>query len=290
MPDHLDALLTAGSWESDGGPEDAEEPLAGGDVTEGVVRVRNTVRRPRQPTSRAVAAYLRHLESVGFDGAPRFVGTDEQGRDVLDHVPGEVAGQPAEPWVADEALLPSLAELLRRLHEASRGFVPAAGLSFHRDLLPDPPALAALVDPPTLVGHNDVTPQNVVFRNGRAVALIDFDLAGPTTPLRDVANTCLHWAPLAAPGDVPAGLAGTDPFRRCRVIADGYGLERRDRLAMPDVLLRGSRVGWHRMRAAAETLGGGWARMWDEGVGDVYRRRESWLLAHRETLTSALVD
>ena len=67
-----------------------EIPLAGGDVTHGVVRVGDTVRRPRGPWSDAVAAYLLHLERVGFRGAPRYLGVDEHGRDVLEFVCGEV--------------------------------------------------------------------------------------------------------------------------------------------------------------------------------------------------------
>jgi hypothetical protein len=56
--------------------DEAEIPLAGGDVTEGVVRVGDTVRRPVGPHSPLVHALLAHLESVGFEGAPRFLGID----------------------------------------------------------------------------------------------------------------------------------------------------------------------------------------------------------------------
>ncbi|MFP5347619.1 MAG: phosphotransferase enzyme family protein [Actinomycetes bacterium] len=291
MPAHLDALLRAGSWQDpDGDTERTETSLPGGDVTVGVVRVGSTVRRPRQETSRAVAAYLEHLRAAGFDGAPRFLGTDRAGRDVLEYVPGRVAGQPPEAWVADERLLPALGALVRRLHEASEGFAPPPGARFYRDLLPLPPHLEVLVDRPTIVGHNDVTPQNVVVRDGVPVALVDFDMAGPTTPLRDVANTCLHWAPVQDPVDRTRALADADPFRRCRVIADGYGLSRDGRRQMVDVLPRGTRVGWHRMLLAAQTFGGGWARMWDDGVGDVIKRREAWLLAEGPRLAAALLD
>ena len=48
-----------------------ETALPKGDVTEGVVRVGDTVRRPHQPQSLTVADYLDHLERVGFAGAPR---------------------------------------------------------------------------------------------------------------------------------------------------------------------------------------------------------------------------
>ncbi len=38
----------------------SEIPLAGGDVSVGMVRVADTLRRPRGPWSHAVAAYLRN--------------------------------------------------------------------------------------------------------------------------------------------------------------------------------------------------------------------------------------
>ncbi|HJX46581.1 MAG TPA: hypothetical protein VJ375_01955, partial [Gaiellaceae bacterium] len=110
------------------GGDSIEMPLTGGDVTEGIVRVGNTVRRPRGPWASSVAAYLRHLELVGFDGAPRFLGIDEHGRDILDFVEGAVPSQPVvEPWAAGLPVLTGVARLLRRLHEASAAFVPPDG-------------------------------------------------------------------------------------------------------------------------------------------------------------------
>ena len=58
------------------GLEDAEVPLLGGDMTEGVVRVGRTVRRPVRPHTAAVHGLLGHLEAAGFDGAPRVLGID----------------------------------------------------------------------------------------------------------------------------------------------------------------------------------------------------------------------
>jgi hypothetical protein len=43
------------------------------------------------------------------------------------------------------------------------------------------------------------------------------------------------------------------------------------------------------MKHRAETLGGGWQRMWDEGVGDVIKRREAWLDRNFAMLTAALI-
>jgi aminoglycoside phosphotransferase (APT) family kinase protein len=266
--------------------------LPKGDVTEGVVRVGDTVRRPHQPQSAAVAGYLDHLERVGFDGSPRYLGRDDAGRDVLSYLPGDVAGDPPEPWAADDGLLASVARLVRRLHEASlgyaaeRGFAAPAGSVWRRDLVTlDVP----VVDPtPELISHLDVTPQNVVVRGGRAVGLIDFDLAGPTTRLLDAYNTAMHWVPLRPPADVWPTWRGVDQAARLRIVADGYGLSTADRMSLPDLGVARADITWHRMRASAEQLGGGWARMWADGVGDAIRRRQAWLVEYRHELLSAL--
>jgi hypothetical protein len=66
-----------------------EEPLQGGTLSR-VVRVEDTVRRvvsdPRESGHRLLA----HLEAAGFDGAPRFLGMDEQGRETLTFIDGDV--------------------------------------------------------------------------------------------------------------------------------------------------------------------------------------------------------
>src|ERR1700761_2177353 len=118
-------------WWSDDGSE-PEVPLLGGDVTEGVVRVGETVRRPLQASSPLVHALLTHLEQVGFDGAPRFLGIDSKGREVLTFVPGEVAGRPRPPWIADEERLTSVARLVRAYDDAAQSFTPPEGVA------PDP--------------------------------------------------------------------------------------------------------------------------------------------------------
>jgi hypothetical protein len=274
-------------WADEAGQ--AEIPLAGGDVTEGVVRVGDTVRRPVGPHSPLVHALLAHLESIGFEGAPRFLGVDRAGREVLSYVDGEVAGRPRPPWIADEARLASVGRLVRAYDDAAASFRPPPGA------LPDahpaepsgiPPAPAY---PPELIGHVDITPENVVFRDGRAYALIDFDLAKPATRADEMFNAMLWWAPLADPRDVDPLLRSVDAPRRARILADAYRLSDADRERVIEVAVLRSRRSWHLMKQRAETQGGGWRRMWDDGVGDVIKRREAWLERHAAALTAALI-
>jgi hypothetical protein len=268
--------------------DQAEIPLAGGDVTEGVVRVGDTVRRPVGPHSPLVHALLAHLDSAGFEGAPRFLGIDSSGREVLSYIDGEVAGRPRPPWIADETRLASVGRLVRAYDDAAASFTPPP------DALPDakaaePPGIPpAPAYPPELIGHVDITPENVIFRRGRAYALIDFDLARPATRADEMFNAMLWWVPLCDPRDADPLLRHAGVPRRARILADAYGLSGTDRERITEVAMLRTRRSWYLMKQRAKTQGGGWQRMWDEGVGDVIKRREAWLERHAATLAAAL--
>ncbi|MGO4804560.1 phosphotransferase [Arthrobacter sp. 2MCAF15] len=258
------------------------EIMPAGDVTDGVVRVGGTIRRPHQPQSLAVAEYLDWLEDAGFEGSPRFLGRDAQGRDVLTFVPGRCAGAQPEEWTQSEDLLASVARLVRRLHTASAGFVPRAHSFPPRPVRPNPSDAAALIC------HLDVTPQNVVVRGGLAAGLVDFDLAGPATALHDSLNTAMHWVPLRDPSDAWPGWEDQDPFRRLRIFADAYGWTENERRRVPVAGIDAAALSYERMRHNAAVLGGGWARMWEDGVGGLINRRRAWLEANAEPLVAAL--
>ena len=268
-----------------------EIPLPRGDVTEGVVRVGATVRRPRQPQSPFVAAYLAHLEAVGFDGAPRFLGVDERGRDVLDYVEGDVPGAPPEAWACTDEVVAGIGRLVRRLHDASAGWAPPPELDwFGRHTAIELPAhLVDVVGVPELVAHCDVTPQNVVFRAGLPVALVDFDLARPTRRVLDMLTTAMWWVPLQHPADRAPAHAGVDVPARLRLLLDAYGMAPAGRTELLALADRAWRRGWHTMRYNAEHRGGGWARMWADGAGDVIERRRAWFAAERAALAAAAV-
>jgi hypothetical protein len=274
------------SWADRG--DQAEVPLAGGDVTEGVVRVGDTVRRPVGPHSPLVHALLAHLESAGFAGAPRFLGIDRSGREVLSYIDGEVAGRPRPSWIADEARLASVARLARAYDDAAASFVPPPGARPGPRPAEPPGIPPRPAYPPELIGHVDITPENVVFRDGLAHALIDFDLARPATRAEEVFNMMLWWAPLSDPRDVDPLLRRLDVTRRTRILADEYRLSGGDRERIMEVAVLGTQRSWYLMRNRAQAQGGGWRRMWDEGVGDVIKRREAWLHRHAATLTAAL--
>ncbi|MGH3397438.1 MAG: aminoglycoside phosphotransferase family protein, partial [Streptosporangiaceae bacterium] len=98
-----------------------EQVLTGGNVAGRVVRVGATVRKPATPATPAVEALLRHLAAAGFDGSPRALGRDEQGRQVLEYIPGPVAD--TRPPLDPGGLL-RVGALIRALHDAAADFQP----------------------------------------------------------------------------------------------------------------------------------------------------------------------
>ena len=260
----------------------SEVPLVGGDVNideNAVVRVDDTVRRPQSDRAEAVHALLLHFESVGFDGAPRFLGVDERGREVLSYVEGEPALRPAP---ADDEVVAELGRLLRRMHDAQEGFALPVGVAW-----PDLPVEAT---PDSVVCHNDLFWPNVILRDGRPVALIDWDLAAPAPRVYDVASAANFWVPLRPDEQAASwGLPTKNRGARLRLLCDAYGLDPTARRELLDVIARLNRIGFE----AHRTLGGlerrpGWAEMWDAGSGDQILARSAWFEAQRDDLLAFL--
>jgi hypothetical protein len=199
-----------------------EIPLAGGDMNV-VVRVGDTVRRPPQPAG--VRALLEHYERVGFDGAPRFLGIDEQGRETLSFVAGEPA---LAPVPSTDGVVAAIGQLLRRAHDAGAGFVPP----------PNPGWLQSVDEPAEVIGHLDLFWTNVVFRNGMPAALIDWELAAPTSRTLEVALAATYWAGIRIDEQlVQWGIPLERRGERLRLLCDSYGLDASQRARLLDALI-----------------------------------------------------
>ena len=149
---------------------DGEIELTGGRTTAGVVRIGDTVHRPISARSSFVHAILRHLEAKGFHGAPRFLGFDDKGREVLTFLPGEV---PSDLGAFSDDQIAAAAELLRSLHDATTECELRASNE--------------------VVCHGDPSPCNCVFVDGVPSGFIDFDAAHPGARDDDVGYAAWLW-------------------------------------------------------------------------------------------------
>ncbi len=259
-----------------------EEPLGGGIANAGrVVRVGPHVLRPSGPHSDSIHAFLRAVRQAGFEGAPEPIGIDDDGRERLVFIEGEVPIPPYPEWSQSDVALASTAELLRSLHDAANGFDPR-DLAWN-DGLADPAGGA-------VVCHNDVCPENVVFRDGVAVALLDFEFAAPGRPIYDLACLARLCVPIDNDFDqARLGWQPADRLERLRLVADAYGLDRdgrKDLLAIMEVALtRAEEFIWRRVESGDPNF----VEMWNRTDGaERYHRRRRWWNDNHHLFVAAL--
>ena len=217
VDEHVDVSLVDG---------DVEVVLVGGNVG-GAVRVGPTVRRPVGPWTPAVHALLTHLTDStdstgptgptgppgptdptdpgrpGLHGVPRVLGHDAAGREILTFLPGRVIDPETESLTP--AQIVSLVRWTRSFHEAVAGFDHPGPWRFFP------------VEPYAIIGHNDIAPYNVCFDGDDLVGVFDWDLAGPSSPLFELAFIAWNCVPLWRADD-PAVTAA-----RLDLIASTYG-------------------------------------------------------------------
>ncbi|MFC4121514.1 hypothetical protein [Nonomuraea zeae] len=106
------------------------------------MRVGDTVHRTRDNRADFAARVLTYLESVGYPHAPRYLGIDERGRDILTFISGTTTNHPTQRALGAYA---RGGRMLRTLHETTAGHVLAAGQD--------------------CVIHGDPGPFNTIFQN-----------------------------------------------------------------------------------------------------------------------------
>jgi Phosphotransferase enzyme family len=238
-----------------------EQRLPGGFVT-GVVRVGDTVRRQPSADAEFAHALLGWFERRGWSGAPRFLGTDEGGREVLSFIDGHVAWEPVQPpSVTSEASLARVAVLVREFHDLTAGTPLAAGAE--------------------VVCHNDLSPKNTVYRDGGSgltpAAFIDWDIAAPGKRIHDIAHVCWQFL-----GLVPDAPDPGDAGRRMRLICDAYGLT--DRGGLVESILWWQDRSWRGIEDRAAGGDPAMIRLREAGAAQSVRGAFDWVSGQRAEL------
>lgn len=187
-----------------------EVRLRGG-LTQRVVRVGDTVRRARRGNFEFVRELLGKLEASGFTETPRWLGTDEKGREIYSYVEGSVPHY-LDRLDFDDATLRGAARLIRRYHDATAPFFEGGRVAC----------------------HNDLSPCNFAFRDGVPSAIIDFDNAAEGERIFDLGYAAWHWLNIGSKDDC----APEEQLRRLRLFAEAYGLEIEVSVLIDAILLR----------------------------------------------------
>ncbi|MBP2472452.1 Ser/Thr protein kinase RdoA (MazF antagonist) [Crossiella equi] len=221
-----------------------------------VLRVGDTVRRPPHPRSAQVRELLHGL--ADWPGAPRHLGVAEDGWEILEFLPGEAAWQLTDQRrVRHEPGLRGVARLLRELHDHTEARLGRVWC------------------------HNDLSPRNTVYRDGRPVAFLDWDLAAPGERVHDLAHLCWQFLDL---GQDTTEVAVAAPLMAA--VCAEYGFA--DPAALVPAVL------WWQDRARHGILAGAGAgeaslvRLREFGVPERIAAAREWTAAHETELRRAL--
>ncbi|MEO7912188.1 MAG: phosphotransferase [Roseiflexaceae bacterium] len=249
--------------------DETEQPFEDGNIT-AVVRVGDTVRRATGPWTPAIHALLRHLEARGFDAAPRALGRDQAGREILSYLPGSTAPASLQ-GIESDAVLAAVARLTRRYHDAVADFVAPANAAWQ-----------FTVGAPRagdLICHNDIAPWNIVFEQSHPRALIDWDFAAPAPRTWDIAYALWRCVPLY---DQPEFGGPNAQARRIKLFCDTYGLN--DRRGLLDTIERRQQVLHDTLVAWGQAGVPGFAEMLRDGHAEGIRNDIVYLRAIRPAL------
>jgi len=269
------------------GESQAEQILHGGN-TSVVVRVGDTVRRTTGHWTPAVHALLAHLGSVGFTDAPTVLGIDDQGREILSFVIGEVGTyDPGLPdWFLTAEASMAIGGWLRRFHDAQQRFTPDPSLPWRMY------AGRALRHGEVVV-HHDAAPYNTIRRLHGGLTVIDWDFCAPGDPVEDLACTAWRWVPLradkAAMEDGHGGATTLLPEAATRLaaLADGYAASPDQRSRLLDACIQQMTKHADDLEAMAVN-DPAFARLVDLGHADNARLDAAWVSDNEVELSSAV--
>lgn len=257
---------------------DDEQHMTGG--LAGALRVGDTVRRRRGPWSPAVHALLIYLEERSFDGAPRLLGIDDFGREILSFIPGLALTDALTAQISDQ-LLTNTAMKLKELHRLTEPFVASVQLPWKQPRVTDGLHL--------VVCHNDIAPRNTVIRSDGTVAFIDWDFASPEVRTWDLAHLLWQFCPLD--DDMGCRLAGfndlPDRIGRLNLLVDAYDPTRDERSQLYSLIVR--RVQTTRSGIIKSATDGqpDYVRLVESGVIQGLDRQLSWIMSNREEINAA---
>ncbi|KKI91917.1 trifolitoxin immunity protein [Bacillus sp. SA1-12] len=238
----------------------------------------DVVLRPAGKWTKNVHHVLNHLHRHGFTQAPQLVGSgfSSDGREALTYMNGDMIHP--SPW-SDEGLF-ELGKMIRSLHDIMKAFPPLENSCWQDWFIHD-------IGKPVIISHCDISPWNVLTKNGKPCAFIDWEYTGPVDPLIELSRSCWLF-PYLVDDDLAISQGLPSPQKRAeqvRLIVDGYGLAKKERSGLFEKIIE---VVVH--ETANEAIEG---NVTSESVGPLWgfawrSRSASWILKNRAVLENAI--
>ena len=247
-----------------------EEPLTGGAINT-VTRRGDIVYRTGGPWSPTINAVLDHLADRGFTFAPKALGVDDRGREMISFLPGESMMRPwRDVMFTDQALIQAAA-MLGELHAATVDLVLPPETIWRGGLAAKPLG--------QVIRHGDLGPWNTLWQGDRLTGLIDWDFAEPGLAITDLAQLALYSVPLRGEEHWRecGFLERPDFAHRLAVICETYGSFTLDEVALEVVRLQEAAMAEIAERAAEGRYP--WTMFRDNGEIEKTRIEVDWLQA-----------
>lgn len=172
-----------------------EEVLKGGQSNESVVKIENTVRRVTSENSEFVHKLLKLLEYKNYPYAPRLLGIDDKGREILTFVDGKTVSVNL-----NDEQLKKIVLMIKQLHDTTAGSELCGNME--------------------VITHCDLAPWNTIIKDNEIIGFIDFDGSQPGKRVDDLAYFLWTFLEL--------GSVNTDnvkQFKRIKMLCDIYGFK-----------------------------------------------------------------
>jgi hypothetical protein len=245
-----------------------------------ILRDGDTVIRPSGAWTPTVHRFLRYVRSRGLLGVPNPIDVTDQDQEVVSYVHGRVCEDLSDQMIGSEAMLVSVAKLLREFHSASLGFLEADGEVQKWMLRPQ--------ELREIVCHGDFAPYNIATSNKQAVGIIDFDTAHPAPRLWDLAYAVYRWSPLSSALDAGIALPLEEQVRRANIFCTAYGTTIEERRRLPEIVCKRLEALVNFMRSSAEAGNRTFIEDIRAGDAELYLRDIEYVHTHRDQIVLGL--
>ncbi len=248
------------------GVAETEEPLTGGNLNAGVIRVGDTVRREAGPWTRAVHGLLLHLAESGYP-PPVLLGFDAKDREIVTFIEGPPIHPDRYDLVAQPQGLARAARLIAEYHAAQATFLRPPDASWRADAR-DPSGSEEVL------AHNDLAPWNLIA--GPVWTYIDWDLVAPGRRSWDLAWALHSFVGLwPDSGDTPAATA-----ERITAFCDGASVPHADRVGLLRVVVERTQHNADELRRRAAAGEPAYERLVATGHAEVWQRGSEHVASH----------